>query len=372
VVGMAERAWPRLIADFEQGRMQPIYRDDPPEDGWLTGVPTPRRDLQRQSGYMMPNTVHATRGCKRVCDFCAVSAVWPGYYRRPIADVVADVKSIPGRLFCFNDVSLVDDPEYAKELFTALIPLKKKWGGLATVEVTKQPELLEIMRRSGCVYLLLGFESVNQYNLRGIRKGFNQSDSYEKVMKTLHDSGITVQGCFVFGLDEDMPTVFRSTVERVLDLRVDIPRYSLYTPYPGTALFYRMLAENRILSFNWEDYDTMHVVIQPKNMSPVELYDGFKWAYKETFRYRHVWQRVAGLRLTSAVNFIGNLTYRIFVKRLYNEARYATPYSIHNPGQAPNPAHWATTMFGTKQRTEALEENIWLSCQGRTCEQPVR
>lgn len=341
VIGMAEGAWPRLLADFRRGRMAPVYRDELPQGEWLTGVPTPRRDLMRRSGYMMPNTVHATRGCKRTCDFCAVPAVWPRYFKRPVADVVADVKSIRSRLFCFNDVSLVDDLDYARELFTALVPLKKKWGGLATVEIAKHPDLLEIMRKSGCVYLLLGFESVNQTNLRGIRKGFNRSEGYAGVMDALHGHGITVQGCFVFGLDEDDSSVFGDTVQQVLDLRIDIPRYSLYTPYPGTALFKRLAAERRILSFNWEDYDTMHVVIEPMKMTPVELYDGFKWAYRETFKMNHILRRVAGLRLTSAVNFIGNLTYRIFVKRLYHETRFAQPHSIHDPGVQPDATHWA-------------------------------
>ena len=341
VIGMGERVWPRLVADFRHGRMARVYRDTPPAGDTLSGVPIPRRDLLRHSGYMMPNTVHATRGCKRVCDFCAVPVVWPRYFKRPVADVVADVKSIRSRLFCFNDVSLVDDLDYARELFTALTPLKKKWGGLATVEIARHPDLLDVMARSGCVYLLLGFESVNQSNLCDIHKGFNKARDYKLIVDALHAHGITVQGCFVFGLDEDDTTVFADTVQQVLDLRVDIPRYSLYTPYPGTALFKRMRAEQRILSYNWEDYDTMHVVIQPMKMTPWELYDGFKWAYRETFRCRHALKRVGRLSLTAWVNFVGNLTYRIFVRRLYNEPRFAQPYSIHDPGRAPEDDAWA-------------------------------
>lgn len=342
VIGMGERVWPRLVADFRRGQMQRVYRDVIPDGDILAGVPTPRRDLLRYSGYMLPNSVHATRGCKRVCDFCAVPVVWPRYLKRPVADVVADVRNTRGRHFCFNDVSLVDDLEYAKELFTALIPLKKKWGGLATVEIAKHPDVLELMARSGCVYLLLGFESVNQMNLSDIHKGFNKSKDYKLVVDTLHAHGITVQGCFVFGLDEDDQSVFADTVQQVLDLRIDIPRYSLYTPYPGTPLFKRMLAEKRILSFNWEDYDTMHVVIQPMKMTPAELYDGFKRAYRDTFRWRHVLQRVRQCNLTACVNLVGNLTYRTFVRRLYNEPRYAQPYSMHDPGSVPDDSAWAS------------------------------
>ena len=341
VIGMAERSWPRLLADFRRGRMAKVYRDEPPAGEWLSGVPIPRRDLLRHSGYMMPNTVHATRGCKRACDFCTVPVVWPRYLKRPVADVIADLRSIPSRYVGFNDVSLVDDLEYARELFAAMIPLKKRWGGLATVEIARHPDVLDLMRRSGCVYLLLGFESVNQSNLLDIHKGFNKSKDYRIVVETLHAHGITVQGCFVFGLDDDDASVFADTVQQVLDIGIDIPRFSLYTPYPGTALFRRMLSEHRILSFNWEDYDTMHVVIRPLKMTPWELYDGFKWAYRETFRYDHVLKRLRGIDLRSWLNLVGNVAYRIFVRRLHREPRFARPYSIDDPRGAPDAGDWA-------------------------------
>jgi len=344
VIGMAERVWPRLIDDFRHGKLEKTYREEPFEGDSLVDVPIPRRDLQRHSGYMMPNTVHATRGCPRACDFCTVPVISPRYMKRPIADVVAEVRNIRSRYFCFNDVSLVEDIEYAGELFAALIPLKKRWGGLATVEVAKNQALLDLMRKSGCAYLLLGFESINQSNLRKVHKGFNKPADYRHVMEALHDRDISVQGCFVFGLDEDDQSVFANTVQQVMELKIDIPRYSLYTPYPGTELFHRLLREGRILSFNWEDYDTMHAVIRPLKMTQEELYNGFKWAYREPFRFAHVLRRVAGVHLTSGINFVGNLAYRRFVKQLYNNARYAQPYSINNPGKPPQADFWAEAL----------------------------
>jgi len=354
VIGMAERSWPRLLEDFRRGVMQPVYYEPFPAGEMLPEVPAPRRELQRNSGYMMPNVVHATRGCRRVCDFCAVPVVWPHYLRRPVGDVIRDISQVHGRVFAFNDVSLVDDVEYAKELFSAMIPLKKIWGGLATTEVVKDPELLELMRRSGCRYLLLGFESVSQSTLQQIRKGFNKSDNYGPVMRTLHDIGISVQGCFVFGFDHDDAGVFAATVDRVNELQVDIPRYSLYTPYPGTTLFHRLRAEGRIISYNWNDYDTMHVVIQPALMSPRELYDGFKWTYRETFKIGSALRRVTGLglRANAPINFIGNLCYRIFVKRLYHEARFAQPYSLNDPGMPPVDDAWQQAFLARNVRQE--------------------
>ena len=126
VMGMAEETWPQLLQDFAAGRMQKIYRQPPVEGQFLPGIPTPRYDLQRNSGYMMPYTVQLTRGCVHKCDFCSVPAIYGGFYRRPVADIIRDIRAIPARRFAINDVSPFDDVAYARELLTAMIPLKKK------------------------------------------------------------------------------------------------------------------------------------------------------------------------------------------------------------------------------------------------------
>lgn len=221
VIGRGESAWPQLIRDFRHGRMKRVYRKHDLADDVLAGVPAPRRDLQRNSGYRMPNTIQATRGCRRRCDFCSVTAVWPRYLKRPVADVVRDLRATPGRIVAFNDVSLVDDEEYARELFTAMIPLKKKWGGLVTADSLKNSRLLDLMVESGCVYLLIGFESGDQDTLRGIRKGFNQTAEYKDFVTMLHRRGITIQGCLVFGFDHDDKHSFDATIDLVQELGID-------------------------------------------------------------------------------------------------------------------------------------------------------
>lgn len=330
VVGPAEESWPELLNDFSQGRLKERYVASGRLSSFLTGVPSPRRDLQHSISYNIPNTVMATRGCLHVCDFCAVPVAWPGYSRRPIADVIRDIRQVRGKLLVINDVSLTDDLEYAKELFEAMIPLKKHWGGLATVQVVRDTGLLQLMARSGCRYLLIGFESLNPLALKEISKGFNQPQGYAKSVEALHDHGITVQGTFIFGFDHDDASVFDATVQQVNELKINIPRYSILTPYPGSALYQRLLKEGRILSFNWEDYDTMHVVFRPAQMSPDELYNGFKRAYQETFKIRHIIKRTHRLDLTGLINFIGNLTYRRFCHLLYTSPRYASPFSQPN------------------------------------------
>jgi len=341
VLGNAEVTWPRVIEDFRHDRLRRVYREPLPQQTVLTGVPTPRWDLHRTWRYMIPYAVQATRGCRRACDFCSVPTMWKPFMRRPVGDVIRDVRQTRSRHIAFNDVSLTDDAEYARELFSALIPLRKRWGGLATVDLLRDPDLLELMVRSGCRYLLFGFESDNPGVLSSIHKGFNRSVDYAELMRVMHDHGISVQGCFVFGFDDDDRSVFARTVERVHDLRIDIPRYSIYTAYPGTELYFRLLEEKRITSFNWDDYDTMHVVHEPARMTADELYAGFKWAYRQTFTSRSILHRIQGRGINTAVNFVGNLTYRLFVRRLESEPRFAQPCSRLAPGTPPAPEHYA-------------------------------
>jgi len=320
VCGFAEQTWPQLLRDFVAGCLKHEYHAATTD---LRGLPPPRRDLQRSWGYMVPNTVFATRGCRSACEFCSVPAAGFGWQARPVAEVIDEIRRIPARRFAFNDVSLNEDRDYARELFTALIPLKKMWGGLATTRIAEDEELLDLMTASGCVFLLLGFESMSQTGLDRLGKRFNRASNYAKVAQALHARGIIIQGCFIFGLDDDTPRVFDDTVAAVDELRIDIPRYALYTPYPGTRAFERLRREGRLLHEHWEHYDTQHVVIEPRNMTPEELDSGFKRAYRQTFGLKSILRRTTGAR-QFAIAFIGNLAYRRYVRRLERE-----PNRIH-------------------------------------------
>lgn len=323
VLGMAETTWREVVRDARVGALQRIYQAPPPADA-LLHVPQPRRDLQT-GRYAMPATAQATRGCNHRCEFCVVPSIWQKFYTRPVADVVRDIRAMPGKRFAFNDVSLLENREYALELFTALVPLRKEWGGLCTVDIGRDPEMLDLLARSGCRYLLIGFESLSAKGLVSIRKGFNNVDEYRKAVVALHDHGISVQACFVLGLDTDTTEVFAETVEWVNQARIDIPRYSLYTAFPGTPLFRKLEAQGRILSYNWDDYDTMHVTVKPLLMSPGELHEGFRRTYRETFRTGSILRRMRGCSVNTLINLVGNAAYRRFVHRLYHEERFAQP-----------------------------------------------
>lgn len=339
VVGMAELTWPQVVRDLRAGSLKPEYRAAPQTGDVIAGLPTPRWELMRTSGYMLPYTVQLTRGCVHSCDFCTVPAVWPGFQKRPVAEVIRDIEAIPRRRFAISDVSPFDDIEYAKELLTAMIPLRRVWGGLATSRVADDPELLTLLRRSGCRFLLIGFESVDQGSLNQIYKGFNKAPRYKEQMRLLHRAGISVQGCFVFGFDSDGPDVFERTVQWVQELQVDIPRYSLYTPYPGSRLFERLHGAGRILSYDWAKYDTMHVVIRPAGMSPAALYEGFRWAYRTTFQLGNILERTVAGGMNFPITFMGNLTYRAFIRRLDRGQGFELPVS-------PAPPPWIVQRYG--------------------------
>lgn len=313
VIGFAEQTWPQLLRDWRAGCLRAVYVYR--GAAIAAGLPLPRRDLQKPFGYAMPRTVNATRGCRQACDFCVAPAVPLGWSTRPVAEVVADIRSLRGRTFAFHDLNLTDDIEYAKELFVAIRPLRKAWGGLVSTNVARDPELLDLMAASGCSYLLIGFESVSTAALKGMRKRFNAPDHYRDVVASLHDRHIVVQGCFIFGLDDDTPDVFDQTVAAIDELRIDIPRFALYTPFPGTLAYKRLKAENRILHENWHYYDTQHVVIRPRQMSPEELDRGFIRAWRESFRTGIAARRIRFHRNTR-ISAVGNLAYRLYGHRL--------------------------------------------------------
>jgi radical SAM superfamily enzyme YgiQ (UPF0313 family) len=320
VVGYAEDSWPQLLRDFAVGRMQPRYHQS--SDLSLADRPFARRDLLPNSRYLTSNVFEATRGCIHNCDFCVVPTAWGRKpYQKPVHQVVADIRQHGARKLIFIDLNIIADRDYAVLLFTALIPLKVQWYGLATVLLANDAELLKLAERSGCKGLLMGMESISPQNLRQSRKGFNTPDKFSQVVQRLHDHGIALQGCFVFGLDHDEPDVFLKTAEFAVQARIDLPRYAIVTPFPNTALYKRLTAENRILTRNWELYDGQHVVFQPAKMSVAELQAGVEIAWKYTYSVRSIARRILHSPAPWPVKLGTNLGYRFYahnLSRFYN------------------------------------------------------
>lgn len=320
VVGYAEDTWPQLLRDVAAGELKPRYTQAPGLS--LAGRPFARRDLLPSKHFLTNNVFEATRGCVHACEFCVVPTAWGRRpFQKPVHEVVADIRQHGARKMIFVDLNIIADRAYAVELFRAFVPLGIRWYGLATVLLADDEELLDLAQASGCQGLLMGLESLSATNLKGNRKGFNSPDRYAGVVARLHEHGIALQGCFVFGLDDDRPDVFLKTAEFAVQARIDLPRFAVVTPFPNTPLYRRLESEGRILTRDWELYDAQHVVFQPKHMTVEELQLGIESAWKHAYSYRSIWRRVRASPAPWPVRLGTNLGYRFYannLSRFYN------------------------------------------------------
>jgi radical SAM superfamily enzyme YgiQ (UPF0313 family) len=314
VVGYAEESWPQLLRDFVAGRMARRYDQNP--NLRLDNLPFPQRQLYNTGLVNVAHTIEATRGCIFQCEFCVVPSAWGKPLQKPVADVIADIQQMKAKRVIFLDLNLIADVAYAKELFSALVPLKIHWGGLATTTIAWDDELLDLAARSGCRGLLIGFESLNQESLKEARKAFNMRRDYHEVVQKIRDRGIALMGCFVFGFDHDTLTTFDETVDFVMESHMDLPRYAVAVPFPNTALYKRLKSAGRITTENWGLYDGQHVVFEPKNMTAAELLGNTRRAWKKTYSYSSIWKRLSGSRTQLPIAIPANLGYRFYAYHL--------------------------------------------------------
>jgi len=291
VVGEAENTWPDVIADIEAGRLGQVYRADAPPD--LAKLRRPQRQLLDAGGYITVNAVQASRGCPHTCAFCSVSRFFNSRQRfRPVAHVVDEVAAIKDRFIMFVDDNIVGDPAYARELFTQLAPLNKKWMSQASLTIAEDDELVKLAARSGCIGLFVGIESINSAALGEADKLFNRVQQYHDSIARLHDAGIGVESGIVFGFDQDDVHVFERTMQFIDDVRLDAIQASILTPLPGTTLHDRLRAEGRIFDYDWAHYDFRHAVFHPRQMSAEQLQNGADWVISHFYSMPQVARRV--------------------------------------------------------------------------------
>jgi len=321
VLGMAEASWPRLLEDFEKGKLKPFYERDYNFD--LSNAPPLRRDLINRNPLM--GAVQWTRGCANKCEFCAITSFYKqGVLRRPIKAVVEEIKEMPNKLFIFHDPHITSHPRLAKELFREMIRQKihKVWMANATTNILSivDDEFLELARKAGCLEWFVGFESVSQKSLESVKKTHNKVENFRRLIKRLHKFGMAVQGGIIFGFDEDTPDIFDLTLEKMYEWELDVAEINILTPYPGTPLFERLKRECRILTYDWSKYNQVEVVYKPKNMTEKELYEGARKVAKNFYSVPNVVGRVLKIfaftrKLTGFYPAGGNLSYRRYYKR---------------------------------------------------------
>jgi radical SAM superfamily enzyme YgiQ (UPF0313 family) len=292
VIGEADTIWPRLLEDLENGRLQPVYRNTSSVS--LDQSPILKRNLCASRYYASVNAMRTSRGCPYTCKFCYQSAFYPerGVRHRTISHIIDEIKSMQSNHVLFLDDNLVGNKCFAKKLFVNLIPLGITWSGAATINIGQDTRLLQLAYESGCRSLFIGFESNSQANLRENTKFQNKAEFYDQMAENIHRQGIMINGSFIFGMDHDTPDVFEETVEWIVKHRIETATFHILTPYPGTRLFDELEQAGRIIDYNWDHYNTAHVVFQPKNMTPQELEGGYLWAYKTVYSWKNILRRV--------------------------------------------------------------------------------
>ncbi len=275
VVGEAEALWPQVIDDYRFGRPQKIYRQVGRTS--LSGS-RPDRAIFRGKRYLPIGLVEAGRGCHFRCEFCAVQTVFGGTQtRRPIDDILTEIavmRNGKGLLF-FVDDNITSNLSQAKEFFRALIPLRVRWVSQSSINAAHDEEFLDLLVRSGCQGVLIGFESLNAQNLQAMNKGFNtMQGGFEKALANLRRFRIRLYGTFIFGYDLDTPDSFLETAEFAREHGFYITAFNHLTPFPGTELYRRLRDGGRLLYEAWwldDRYRYNMVPFRPARMRPEEV-----------------------------------------------------------------------------------------------------
>ena len=314
VIGEAEGIWPNVINDFKANKLQGVYRQH--EKPSLVNLPIPRRDLFAKGAYFIRQTVSASKGCPHSCSYCSVTSLFGRKYRcRPVEEVLSEIETLNHRkLIGFVDDNITGNPDHAKELFRALVPYKIKWGAQASVTIARDDELLKLAAASGCIALLIGFETLSKENLAELGKKANIVDEYETVIKKIHSHGIAIDGLFILGLDEDDEGVFERTVNFTQRMNLECAQFAWPIPYPGTAFYELLDKTGRIVTKDWSQYG-YDIVFEPKLMSREVLQQRHARVWEEFYSLPSIWGRVGMARRNLSSLWALNLYYRAFWRK---------------------------------------------------------
>lgn len=289
-IGPGEDVWPQFLADYRGWFPYKVYHS---RDRSIEGIPRIRRDLIKRHLYLVPNSIVVSRGCPHHCDFCYKDAFFSGgksYYTQRVDEALAEINRLPGRHLYFLDDHLFGNARYASSLFDGMLGMGRLWQAAGTVQSVLKPGLLEKAAACGLRSLFVGFETLDPNNLHEQNKVQNLNRDYEESIRRLHDLGVMINASFVFGMDNDDESVFERTVEWAIGQGIETSTFHILTPYPGTALHRRMQDEGRIITNNWDLYDTRHVVFQPAKMSPDALEAGYWHAYQYFYRWGSIFK----------------------------------------------------------------------------------
>jgi radical SAM superfamily enzyme YgiQ (UPF0313 family) len=266
-IGEAEGRMERVITDLRNGELKKVYhylQDRPP----IESVGPARRDILKREfynyrGVQMFDLVHASRGCRYHCYPCAVAYLGGRKFRpRPIEKSIAEMAGIDNNRLFIVDNSLSQDTEWEMALFREMIPLKKKW---CSHPIEDKPQVLDLAARAGAWYV---YQAV-----------FDTSDYIRERIKRYHDHGIAVEGTILLGLDDHTEDGIRRLIDFLMEIDLDLAEFTVLTPFPHTQVYDDLKRQNRIFSFDWDEYSADKVVYTPKHMTPEKLQELLDYAW---------------------------------------------------------------------------------------------
>ena len=309
VVGEGEILWPELLSDFKKGAVREFYYNK--EQINLEQSPIPRYDLIDIEEFNLIPT-QTTRGCPFDCSFCTVTDVYgPGFRVKKIIQVINEIEAIQNisknRRIIFNDDNMFVNREKSYKLLEALVPLRMKYFTQSDVSIAEDEKLLDLMQKSGCVTVFIGFESLVPENLASLQDNrwkYKRLKIYSEACKKIQSYGIQVLGSFIVGFDHDQRDVFQKLIEFTLKNNIQ-GQFHFLTPFPGTRIRNDLIKERRLPKddHRWDHYSCFDVVFSPKNLSMEELEEGLIEVYKAAYskdvhlrRARHMIEIFKNLR----------------------------------------------------------------------------
>ncbi len=293
-IGDAEAVWPRIVEDARAGKLQRVYQAPPNLE--VEGV-KPNRGIFAGKKYGPLHLVQVGRGCKFACDFCSIHAFYGrDMPRRCLEDVLAEIEELRGKYVFFADDNLFTNIEQAEALFRALIPYKIHWSCQVSLDIAQNPQLLDLMARSGCIGVLIGFESLDESNLILMRKKWNlKYGDYAKTLARFYERGIMVFGSFVLGYDNDTTDAFARTFDFAMESKLALAQFNPLIPIPATSLYERLKKEDRLLYERWwldDHYRYGQTIFRPKGMTPEQLAEGCFKMRQDFGAYSSIFKRM--------------------------------------------------------------------------------
>ncbi len=327
VYGEIESIWTELAIDVLNGKMQPIYRakELKPMSEMLHPDFSYALSSKNAKKYSSRIPILATKGCPVGCNFCTTPTIYGKNYRYRELDLVLDeMKYHQERLgkrdvnFSFMDDNISFRPQYFMTLLEEMAKLGVHWNANISMNFLDKPEVAELAGRSGCDLLSIGFESLNPETIKSVHKGSNKHGNYEKVVENLHRNGIAIQGYFMFGFDNDTEESFQLTYDFIMNNRIEFPVFSLVTPFPGTPYFEEM--KPRIRHFDWDKYDTYHLMFEPSKMTSKQLLENFIKLQQDVYTGGAILRRMKGKPLNWV--WLANYAMNRFTSKLSPEYYY--------------------------------------------------